>query len=55
VRWARYVLASIVVAAAGAVVWVVFTPAPLFSGVVYREIAPASPCSNPWVCHCWRS
>jgi hypothetical protein len=47
VRWARYVLASMVVAAAGAVVWVVFTPAPLFSGVVYREIAPAYPLLEP--------
>ena len=46
-RWARYLLAFLVVAAAGAVVWANFTPAPLFSGVVYHEIAPAYPLLEP--------
>jgi hypothetical protein len=47
VRWGLYVLAFLVVAVAGAVVWAIFTPALLFSGVVYHEIAPAYPLLEP--------
>ena len=47
-RWGRYALTFLVAAATGAVVWVIFTPAPLFSGVVYRGTAPAYPLLEPF-------